>query len=636
MTELKLDGQKLILRAAGGEIALDLAHALRPRMYTRPETRPYTPTSPFAVHGVYPFAGGLRVVLVNQAEGLLIPVVIKPEADGFRFAVETGRIVEQYGLNRKLMELDVLPEFMTSRVGDDGWFLLPSFAGVLTRFRERPPTVNRDRIYMAQAEWEKMNLFNAYAMKRNGNGVLAIVHQGDFFCHVTTELNQKGCNRIYASFGLRHHPAEPIKQEDKEVVFRFVHGADAEYPGMAKVFRRYLIEERGVAPLKPRLADNPVLKYSVSAMRTKIFHAVKAPFVADGRSPVQSCTTFEEAGRILDAMRTAGIGKAVVTLVGWNLGGHDGAYPTRFPIEPVLGGEEGLKALIAKAKAMGYQIVPHDNWTDHYRVAPDFDADTIARDEHGLMRVYGHWGGGQALKSCPLTVIERYGHDFDRVRKLGFDGHYYMDAQSSVLWTCHDPRHPADEKTFMTALAGLTQIPRAHYGAIACEVGPVHHLPFVEEIGGALMAPAATYCLPRCSEAFRNLFDEIVPFYLIAIHGLVTYQMGWVHGFRHWPGGVKQGLLYELAHGGRPSMEIKWRPGGFGDGYTDSIRDVRDAYRIAFEELPDIHAETIEGFEMLAPEANRVAYANGCTVSVNWGKTAVGDLAPMSYRIERV
>ena len=635
-TTISVVESSLLIQAPGRTVTIDLAHALRVRMYDRPETRFYLPTSPFTVRGVYPLENGVRLQLANEKEGLLIPVVIKPENDGFRLIIEAGKIIEQYGINRKLMEVDVLPDFMTSQVSDEGFFLLPCFSGAVVRFRERTPAINRDRLYMDQAEWEKLNLFNAFAMKKGEQGVLAIVHQGDFFCHVTTEVNQQGINRIYANFGMRHNPAEPIKSEDKEIIYHFLAGAEADYPGMAMAFRQYLVSEYGVSPLKPRLADNPVLAYSVRAMRVKIFQALKQqPFVADGNSPVDVYTTCEEAGQILDAMQAVGITKAVITLVGWNLGGHDGAYPTRFPIEPAIGGEQALRTLIRKALDMGYQIVPHDNWTDVYRAAPDFDMDTVAKDEFGLPRVVGLWGGGQSLKSCPLTLMERYGYDFDRVKGLGFVGHYYMDAQASVLWTCHDPRHPADEKTFATALGALLQTPRALYGAVSCEMSGQHHLPFVDEVASAPTEVGGQWCLQRCPTAFRELIDAIVPFYLIAVHGLVTYQMSWVHGYRNRPGGTRKWQLYELAHGARPAMEVEWRAGGFGDVYTDSIRDIQPAYHIAFEEVPDIHVETIEEFVMLAPEANRVSYSNGCTISVNWGDTAVEDLAPMSYRVER-
>ena len=61
--------------------------------------------------------------------------------------------------------------------------------------------------------------------------------------------------------------------------------------------------------------------------------------------------------RLVRRMQAAGLRKAVITLVGWNLGGHDGAYPQRFPVEPALGGEAGLRKLAALNRADGARRV---------------------------------------------------------------------------------------------------------------------------------------------------------------------------------------------------------------------------------------------------------------------------------------
>ena len=50
--------------------------------------------------------------------------------------------------------------------------------------------------------------------------------------------------------------------------------------------------------------------------------------------------------------------------------------------------------------------------------------------------------------------------EFPRVRGLGFAGNYYLDAQASVLWQCHSPRHPADEEQYSMCLSRMTQVPR--------------------------------------------------------------------------------------------------------------------------------------------------------------------------------
>src|ERR1019366_8027744 len=133
-----------------------------------------------------------------------------------------------------LMTVDVLPELLATRVGDEGFYLLPDFCGTLVRFKEHAPTVTRDRIYMDQREWEKLSVMNCFGLKQGTHGTLAVVHKGDFFCHAVTEVNQEGVNRIYASFGLRHKPSAPIKQEVKEVIVRFTDGRTDGYFDPAK------------------------------------------------------------------------------------------------------------------------------------------------------------------------------------------------------------------------------------------------------------------------------------------------------------------------------------------------------------------------------------------------------------------
>jgi predicted esterase len=78
-------------------------------------------------------------------------------------------------------------------------------------------------------------------------------------------------------------------------------------------------------------------------------------------------------------------------------------------------------------------------------------------------------------------------------------------------------------------------------------------------------------------------------------------------------------------------MEVSHTPGGFGDIYSDSIRDVSDAYKAAFEEFPEIHEETIESYEELGGTAVRIGFSNGTVLSVNWGLEPAVGLQPLSY-----
>lgn len=573
-----------------------------------------------------------RVNFHSEEFGLIVPVEFRLEKNAVRITIKTMEIIEKSASFYRLMQLDLMPKMLKSTIGDDGFYILPIASGVKVDFRERPAVINRDRIYMEQKEWEKFCMMNCFAAKINNKSTLGIVTGGDFFCYITSAMNQNGANYIYPTFGLRHHEGEMLSTESCELLYRFADNAD--YPQLAFMYRDWLMNEKGITTLKERMIDNPTLQYSSQALRVKIFMGMKYPFSADGSSPMQSYTTFEQAEEIIETMKARGIERAVITLVGWNSGGHDGAFPTRFPVEPELGGENGLKKLIAKAKQLGYQIVPHDNVTDIYLQASDYDPEFVARTEHGEPLPAGIWGGGQSYKACPLVYAKRWSKDFDRIFELGFDGHYYMDAQSTVLWRCHDPKHPADEKQFALALAALTQIPREQYGAVSVEVASTYCLPFVDEVA-KIHSAAGGYMdiLERAPEKLLSLAPQGIPFYQIALHGLILYQNHWIHQYRKLPGGVERGRLVELAFGARPSMEISYVKSPNGDYYMDSLDDMLPAYQLAFNEMADCHSELIENFVELSDDVYCIIYENGTKVTVNMSNSEFKNIPSQNSKI---
>ncbi|MCF7853291.1 MAG: hypothetical protein K9N51_00725 [Candidatus Pacebacteria bacterium] len=628
--QINIDRKALTLTVGDRTMRIGWTRMLRGRVHNLSVDRDLS-VSDFEPRLVQPLADGVRLQLVNEDHGLFIPVELRAEGDGFRLRVKAGWICEQMSINRRLMALDVLPDCLMTQVGAEGFYLLPDFSGTIVRFNNQAPGVVRDRIYMHQSQWEKFNVMNCFGLKQDGAGTLVIVHEGDFFCHAVTEVNQEGRNRLYASFGLRHGPSEPIKQEDKEIIVRFTRGRADGFWDLARAYRDYLVNDRGVSPLKQRIADNPVLAYSVAAMRTKIFHGLK-PRSLDGNVPMKTYATFAQTEDILDCMQAAGLTKAVITLVGWNLGGHDGAYPQRFPVEGALGGEKGLRRLIAKAKSMGYQIVPHDNLTDMYMAGQTYDQEVLLRHDDHTPVLGGIWGGGQSAKSCPLAYFDRYGPDVMRIRDLGFAGHYYCDAQSNPLFRCHDPQHPADEEQFAISQCKLLQAYRVLYGAVSQEVGPAYSLPFIDEIAHIHM-PTGRESLKAVNEDFERIVDRVVPFYQLAIHGLVTYQDKWVHVYGKEV--CRKELLRALAYGARPSMEVSYIAGANGGHYEESIQAVGEAYKTAFNELAGTHVEMVEDYEELGPETSRVEYGDGTRLTVNWGDVPVAGVEPLKCKIER-
>jgi len=552
--------------------------------------------------------------------GILIPLTLAVEEDTLKVTVNTGSIVESSANIWRLMELSILPGLMASTVEDIGSYLLPVFSGMQVSFGGHAPVKNRDRIYMDRAEWEKFGQADAFGMMAKSCDILAIVESGSFFAWADSEFNQDGKNRLFATFGIRHVTEDILPQEDKVVCYRFLPAAG----GLAKLaiaYRGHLIQMRGIVPLRERVGGNPVLDYSVHAMRVKIFLGQKQPFEADGASPYVNCTTFGEAGEIIDAMHTAGIRRAVITLVGWNLGGHDGAYPTRFPVNMDAGGETELKKLIQKGLDLGYQVVPHDNVTDVYLAAPDYDAALVSLDEGGERQTAGLWAGGLSYKICPTVTLHRHGGEFRRIQRLGFAGSYYLDAQAAGLFSCSDPAHPADEKQFSLALARIALLPREIFGAVSTEFVPAYMLPYADEASRIPNIWEYRHLLPRLPAAMRSLNGQIVPFYQLAVHGLMVYQSEWVHTYGKTPEERRRGLYEELGTGARPSMEVSMRPMCNGGNFKESIASLLECYRINFELCSAIQTAMVTHYESKSPDGCVLEYDSGHRLEVGWGET---------------
>jgi len=568
----------------------------------------------------YESGQGAVLTLESPSCGVLVTLRIGKCGSFCRVMIEPGNIIEYKSVAWRVMELSLLPRLLRTDAGSEGAYLLPLASGYLAGLEKRPHNVFRTRMYSAQEEWEKSANMNCFGLLQPGKNLLCIVEEGDFFCFTEAEFGRDGKNDLRAAFQIREKPGDMLRFDTLALVVSDA-GERADYGDLARIYRTWFIERKGVIPLRERIAANPVLAYSSEALRMKIFMAQKFPYLPDGSAPVRVHTTCAQAGKILDDVKAAGIEKAVVTLVGWNLGGHDGAYPAHFPVEPAIGGEGELRELISHAKSLGFQIVPHDNWTDVYRDSPDFDYEYIARTEQQEPVAAGVWGGGQSYKACPLVQLQRFGFEFEKIRQLGFAGHYYMDAQSTVLWSCHSPRHPADARKFALGLTSITQIPRAIYGAVATENCHAYTVPFVDETARIRFGAR----LPESDLPGMRP----VPFYHIALHGLILFQ---TPGAEHddW----RRLWLRGLAFGARPYMEVNWKKdpatGAIGGDYRTCLERIAEPYDVCYRELK-YQTLFFASFREPVPGVYCAAYENGPSLTVNTTETAFENIPPLSW-----
>ena len=219
------------------------------------------------------------------------------------------------------LRVELWPNFAAAKKGDAGYFLLPD--GRLGTFRERAGQV---------ASTEGRNYMPFYGMK-TPSCVFAAIAKSMQWRYSTRVKAEAGTYRMYTTYHLKGD----APYEDFEIAFTFL-PLDAEYPQMARVYRDWQLSRGACKPILERMKSQPELALAATNIEVRVRQAWKpvpspVPFQTRlNEPPVHPAVTFDRCGDILREFKRQGIDHAEICLVGWNKGGHDGAYPQIFPV----------------------------------------------------------------------------------------------------------------------------------------------------------------------------------------------------------------------------------------------------------------------------------------------------------------
>ena len=247
--------------------------------------------------------------------------------------------------------VEFAPEMGQNKAGQDGYYIIPHGEGsvgdtILCRFREREDTeMVLDRFAMP-----------IWSCIQSRGSFVAIVSSMTYEYRLAVGVKD-GVYSCYACFDLNGHmPYEPITME-----FRLLDDK-ADYNEAALAYREWREQRGELRRYDVRAKERPQARYTAESIYVRIRQGWKpVPPPVREQTPetepeMHVAATFDDVSELLDVFQAHGIDKAEICLVGWNKSGHDGRWPQPFPVEERLGGEEALKRLTAKARAMGYPI----------------------------------------------------------------------------------------------------------------------------------------------------------------------------------------------------------------------------------------------------------------------------------------
>ena len=515
--------------------------------------------------------------------------------------------------------VDIEPSFALARTGEAGYYVTSE--GLYGRFHETngSRTVGTERNYMP-----------LYGMKTPRHTFVAIVRKMGWrwAMHVVA---QNGVYRLFQRYQLKGD--RPY--EDFEIAYHFL-PKTAEYPAMAKVYRDWQLARGACRPIRARLKDQPELAAAARNVEIRIRQAWKpvpspvAYQTPDNEPPVHAAVTFDRCGDIVRELKRQGVDHAEICLVGWNKGGHDGAYPQLFPVEPTLGGQEKLRAFVKLSNEAGFQTVCHTCFYSAYTLADDFDEEYLLKEKDGSLQASPTlWGGGKPFRTCPRRAYEKWvKKSLPRVRDLGFHGLHYHDVYSILSpRICYDPRHPCDVNESLYWYRRQMDETRALFGGVQSE-GPFDH--WVSHLDFAMYV---NFYPLEDDFAKHPIVDGILPMWMLVYHGIVLANP--FTGTLNYPVKAPHKRLKFIEFGGRPLFvwyaNFHTGKGGQWMGREDlrcgtdeelraGVAAIRAAYD-EYEKLSDLQFEFMEDHRMLTPTVSQTTYSNGTRVVVNHGAT---------------
>lgn len=402
------------------------------------------------------------------------------------------------------------------------------------------------------------------------------------------------------------------------------------YSEAAVKYRKMKVAQDGLVPLKERIKTNEDLAYMVEAPMVRIRQGWKPypPTVVEqtleNEPEMIVKVTFDDVKRLIDELKSQGVEKANICLVGWIVRGHDGRDPDTFPVEPSLGGEEKLRELIAYAQENGYQITGHTNRTDIYHVSRHWDEDNMVRKSDGsLSPKWGPDSGGQMYDLCLKPSHDIYFPMYEpRVRDLGFRGLEYLDVLSVIRpHECYHPAHPLNRKEASEYMHRMLEEGKELFGCIASEGGYDY------------CADVLDFALYTSTDVKRTrmfeICDEHLPLWQMVFNGYVMNNVcdETVNFTVKSPS--LRARMYE--YGAHPAMYIysRYRPVGSNwmgeedltfeneDDMVRSAREIRKAYDYC-REFGHLQLETLDHHEILPDGRHRSRFSDGSVMTVDY------------------
>ena len=446
-------------------------------------------------------------------------------------------------------------------------------------------------------------------------GIAGIVTDGDEYCKIGAQVSgiRTPYNLIMPKFVLRENYQMRLDQSGKSltanqekrnpgdlgIFYSFLSGEEADYVGIARVYRQYLLDG-GVLTKKEEKTD-------LAAAKIELILSEQEKGLL--WSNTVTMTTLEQADQILQELYDAGLKNMDVVLRGYSGKGASGAAPSEFSFTGKVGSRSQWKKEIKKLAEQGIDVSLYSDFSRGYEGK-------------------GGYGNSQEAQAINRTMLRNYDN-----------GIYNWLAPSYAAESLNEFARKA-EKMGIASMSveafGSTLYSNWNKKNVSTRADAVNILQQADSAGLKLnlYAPYA-YMWGRCDGIYDipmdssnyYIFTETVPFMQIVLKGCIPfYSEGW-----NFHANAALDLLECIEYGANPSWYLSWEDsvelintpssGLYSTQYAVWKDSVIEEYGRIRQVLSQVSGACILDRVVLEKDVVRVDYDNGISIYVNYRQT---------------
>ena len=586
--------------------------------------------------------------LAEASDSIMFNLTMRFELDGNSMVVSVpfDEIRRPYGTFP--VELTIMPFFGAGRPDlHQGYVFVPDGSGALIHFDS---TRHNQQIYHNNVwGWDAAvsrnivihdNIANypVWGSYKNGQTFLAIIEEGASYGAIRAQLSGMfgPYTTAYSRFRLMHGASLNIAgrsdrpfliherglAEGEQIAIRYVfpEGGRSGYVGMAHAYREYL---QARYPWLNQRLDTPVLAAVEMLGAAEIVQHVLG-FPVDRPLPL---TTYDQAADIINQLSARGWRDVPVKMRGAHNNSIDHAVPSSVSLISQLGGRSGFNNMLGAANNAGFDFFLEGDFV-HMRDITLFDGFNASRDasrfvnrervEHlGHSPIYFAEQHGQSLfadhttLARPSVTVNMVNNFVGSAASHGVHNIAFRSLAGSLGGDFHEDRHVSREAAMHMRVDLLQDLSNRGVG-IWLNQGFSYGAPFADMISN----------LPLSDQNF-GITDTVVPFFQIALHGLVNFAGA--------PLNLSEDYSYELLRsvesGAALFFSFMHEPTSalldtayrryFANEFGRWVNVADQLYHNHVNNFGHLYNQLIDNHEILATGVTRTTFEDGTRVYVN-------------------